>query len=277
MRYLITLLFFLSGIGCFAQNYKAATYNIRMNTESDGINQWDNRKEWVTSQVLDLTVDVFGTQEGLPEQVSYLDSTLSNYDYAGVGRRDGVSAGEHSAIFYNKSNLQLLEEGTFWLSETPEKVSMGWDAANLRVCTFVLLKDLESDAHFWVFNAHLDHRGATARLEALKLIWERAESLNTQNYPMLVMGDFNAVPGSDPINFLSTHLNDSRDISQTKPVGPIGTFNGFDTTHPLEERIDYIFVSNDITVESYSVINEIKDNRTPSDHLPVVVEFTLKD
>ena len=90
---------------------------------------------------------------------------------------------------------------------------------------------------------------------------------------MLVMGDFNAIPGSDPINFLTTHLKDSRDISKTEPMGPIGTFNGFDTTHPLEDRIDYIFVSEDITVESYSVINEIKDNRTPSDHLPVVIQF----
>jgi endonuclease/exonuclease/phosphatase family metal-dependent hydrolase len=271
----LSLLLFLITIGCNNQSYTAATYNIRMNTESDGINRWDNRKDWVKNQILELNLDVFGTQEGLPEQISFLDSTLIEYDYAGVGRRDGVSEGEHSAIFYKTDKFNLVEKGDFWLSETPEQVSKGWDAAVIRICTYTLLKNKESDDMFWVFNAHLDHIGATSRLEALKLIQKRADSLNTDNYPIVVMGDFNALPDSPPIQFLSEHFQDSRVISKTEPLGPVGTFNGFDTNHPLENRIDYVFVSDRISIGSYSVVNEIRDNRTPSDHLPVVIEFTL--
>jgi endonuclease/exonuclease/phosphatase family metal-dependent hydrolase len=121
----------------------------------------------------------------------------------------------------------------------------------------------------------MDNRGATSRLESLKLIWDKVEELNTQKYPVLVMGDFNAVPDSPPIAFLSKHMNDTRNSSQTTPSGPIGTYNGFDTSHPLDERIDYIFASDDVEVHSYQVINAIQNNRTPSDHLPVIIDFEI--
>ena len=276
MKFIFTLsILFYSSSLISAQDYTAATYNIRMNTESDGVNRWENRKDWVSSQILDLSLDVLGTQEGLPEQIAYLDSTLNEFDYAGVGRRDGISEGEHSAIFYRTDKFELLKKGNFWLSETPEEVSKGWDAAVIRICTYVLLRDKETNKRFWVFNAHLDHVGVTSRLEALKLVQERSASLNKEHDPVLVMGDFNALPDSPPIKFLSKHFSDSREVTQKKPDGPIGTFNGFDTTHPLDIRIDYIFVSEGVEVKSYSVMNDIQYSRTPSDHLPVVIDFTI--
>lgn len=274
---LLFVLILLTSTPGFGQSYTAATYNLRLNIESDGINQWENRKERLANQVEQLAPDILGTQEGLADQIQYLDSTLTNYSYTGVGRDDGAAKGEYAAIFYNTKKFESIKNGTFWLSETPDTVSMGWDAAYLRVCTYTLLFDEAQNNHIWVFNAHLDNEGEQARLESLKLIWENIREQNTANHPVLLMGDFNAEPGSPPIAFLTPKMNDSRDESLTDPEGPEGTFNGFNTSHPLDQRIDYIFVSDDIEVQNYRTINEIKQNRTPSDHLPVFIGFTIPE
>ena len=269
------LLLILSG-PVLAQTYTAATYNMRLNVESDSVNRWDNRKAWFTDQVKSFSPDVMGTQEGLPGQISYLDSVFNQYEYAGVGREDGAQKGEYSAVFYNAEKFNLINQNTFWLSETPDKVSTGWDAALPRICTFVLLEDIQNKQRFWVFNTHFDHIGKQARLESAKLILEKINELNRQDYPVLMMGDLNSMPDSPPITFISEHMNDAKEASKSEPKGPVGTFNSFDTSHPLDTRIDYIFTNDDITIHSYEVINEIKNNRTPSDHLPVVVTFSLK-
>lgn len=259
----------------FCQNYSAATYNVRLNLESDGINRWDHRKEWLADQLQRYSPDIIGTQEGLHNQITYLDSTLASYDYVGVGRKDGIHAGEYAAIFFNTEKFINIDQGTFWLSATPDSVSIGWDAANIRICSYTLLFDPSNNTHLWVFNAHLDHVGTESRIESLKLIRSYIQKLNTKNYPVLLMGDFNAEPDSKPILYLTEYLSDARTVSSTPPIGPEGTFNGFDVSHPLDRRIDYIFVSKNIEIRKYTVINEIKDNRTPSDHLPVIVNFSL--
>lgn len=269
----VLLLFFFSS--CADQDYWAATYNLRLNIESDGINQWENRKAWLVNQVKALSPDVLGTQEGLHDQITYLDSTLSGYHYVGIGREDGATKGEYAAIFYKSDIFENLENGTFWLSETPDTVSKGWGANYERICTYTLLYDENHGQHLWVFNAHLDHESKQARSESVKLIWQKIQTLNDENYPVIFMGDLNAVPDSPPISFLNKHLRDSRNISENPPSGPIGTFNGFDVSHPLDRRIDYIFVDENISVHQYKVINEIQDNRTPSDHLPVFVNFSI--
>ncbi len=273
-RLIFTFLLFSTTFS-FAQPYTAVTYNIRFSTESDGINQWENRKAWLVDQVKEISPDVMGTQEGLHKQISYLDSTLSDNDYVGSGREDGKTAGEYAAIFYKRESFKSLESDTFWLSETPDSVSKGWGANFERICTYTLLFDENSDQHLWVFNAHLDHESRRARIESVKLIWEYIQKLNTQDYPVIFMGDLNAVPDSPPIVYISQHLNDSKSISHNEPIGPVGTYNGFGVSHPLDRRIDYIFVNDDIAVQRYKVINEIKDNRTPSDHLPVVASFNI--
>ena len=268
----ITFLLVVSSIS--AQTYTAASYNIRYDTENDGVNRWDNRKQWLVNQVKEFSPDILGTQEGLKHQIAYLDSALENFAFTGVGRSDGDTAGEYAAIFYNTGKLDLIEEGTFWLSDTPSQVSVGWDAALPRVCTYALLNDPETGFKFWVFNAHLDHVGEQSRLESLKLIWEKATRLNKSNHPLLLMGDLNAVLGSKPIQFITGKLQDTRASAKQIPTGPIGTFNGFDTSTPLDRRIDYIFANDKVEVYTYRVLNEVRQNRTPSDHLPVVITFS---
>jgi len=253
--------------------YSAMTYNIRYATERDGINSWDNRKEWVADLVNYYSPNVLGIQEGLFRQVSFLDSALVGYDFIGVGRDDAEKEGEFSAIFYQSDKLDLITSQTFWLSLTSEEPSYGWGANYRRVCTWAEFEVKETKKRFFVFNTHFDHESEEARIESAKLIHVKVRELNTENLPVVIMGDLNAIPDSEPIEFLTEFYNDSREISNRVPFGPVGTYNGFDTSHPLDVRIDYVFVSKDIQVDNYAVFSHSRENRTPSDHLPVFINF----
>jgi endonuclease/exonuclease/phosphatase family metal-dependent hydrolase len=255
--------------------YSAMTYNIRYATDRDGINSWDNRKEWVADLVNYYSPNVLGIQEGLFRQVSFLDRTLVGYDFVGVGRDDADKEGEFSAIFYQSDKLEMIRSQTFWLSLTPEEPSFGWGANYRRVCTWAEFEVKESKRRFYVFNTHFDHESEEARIESAKLIHMKVIELNAENLPVLIMGDLNAIPDSEPIEFLNEFYNDSREISNQIPFGPVGTYNGFDTSHPLDIRIDYIFVSKDIQVDNYAVLSNSRENRTPSDHLPVFINFQI--
>ncbi len=274
----LTLCLSLFCAGLFGQTYRIMTYNIRYDNPNDGENQWSNRKDFLSNQIAFNEPDVFGIQEGLHHQVTYLDSILSNYKYVGVGRDDGKTKGEYSAIFYNTKTLKVVEHVTFWLSETPNKISVGWDASMERICTYALFKDVNNQQLFWVFNNHFDHIGKEARLQSTKLIVKKIASLNKKNYPVFVTGDLNLRPESKPIQYLSKVMNDSRAISESKPFGPEGTMNGFKFERPVTSRIDYIFTSKDhIKVKKYGVLSDSKDCRYPSDHLPVLIEAVIND
>jgi endonuclease/exonuclease/phosphatase family metal-dependent hydrolase len=270
---ILCLVMKLSG---FAQSLKLITYNIRLQTASDGPNSWTNRKDFLTGQLVFYAPDVFGVQEALPEQVNDLTTALPLYGMVGTGR-DGFGKGESSNIFYRSNRFTLKDSGTFWLSETPGKISKGWDAALNRVCTYVLLKDKQSKKTFWVFNTHLDHIGEVARTKSLELILHTIDSLNTRKYPVVLMGDFNSEPQTPRITALREKMNDARLISEEPPFGPQGTFNGFKHDQPVTALIDYIFVSkfNGLKVMKYAILSDSRDLRYPSDHLPVYVELSI--
>ncbi|SNR69925.1 endonuclease/exonuclease/phosphatase family protein [Lutibacter flavus] len=272
---IIGTLFFTMGFG---QELKIMTYNIRLDVASDGENAWPNRKDYLVSQLKFYAPDIFGIQEGLPHQVTYLNEGLKNYNFFGEGR-DGGNEGEYSALYYKKNKFQLEQSGTFWLSETPKKVSKGWDAALPRICTYGLFKHKESGLKFWVFNTHLDHMGAIARVKSLDLILDRIENLNSQNLPVMLIGDFNLEPNSEAISNLKTKMKDSREISSVAPYGQEGTFNSFNYNKMASKRIDYIFVSNSdvIKVEKYATLNNSYKLKYPSDHFPVFVQLKLKE
>lgn len=255
-----------------AQSVTMMTYNIRLSLKSDGPNAWDNRKENVAGQILFYEPDIFGIQEGLPEQVDYLDSALQDYSFIGVGRDDGARKGEFSAIYFRTDKFKLLQSGTFWLSPTPDKPSKGWDAAYPRVCTYGQFQDQKSREKFWVFNTHFDHVGDKARKEAAKLILKKMGSLNHEGLPVILSGDLNLTPDQAPIQMLAAEMQDSRLASKMPPFGPVGTWNGFDFNSPLDRRIDYIFVSMDVKVNKYAVLTDSRDQKFYSDHLPVFVE-----
>lgn len=266
----------LIGITVQAQEHSVMTYNIRYATENDGVNQWENRKDWVSTLIQFYEPDVFGIQEGLQSQVNYLDDELSTYEYIGVGRDDGKTSGEYAAIFFRADKLEVLDSGTFWLSQTPGEPSFGWGANFRRIATWAKFKVKETGTEYFVFNAHLDHEVAEARLNSVKLIHEKASDWNTENLPVFIIGDLNARPDNPPIEYLNSVYKDSKNISEYPAYGPEGTFNGFDTSHPLDARIDYIFVNDKVRVHKYAVLSDTQNERTPSDHLPVLIEFSLK-
>jgi endonuclease/exonuclease/phosphatase family metal-dependent hydrolase len=239
------------------QELKVMTYNIRLDIASDGENNWSNRRERVSDLIQFYEPDIFGIQEGLPHQVQYLDSLLSDYKVFGDGR-DGGKKGEHSSIFYKSSMLELIEFNTFWLSETPDAISKGWDAALNRVCTFGLFKNKKTMQLFWVFNTHFDHVGEIARRKSAQLIHQKIEQVNSRNYPVIIMGDVHSKKASKLI------------------YNSGGTFNGFDFHKPIgnDKEIDHIFVSKkSFEVKKYAVLTDSYSCKYPSDHFPVLVEL----
>lgn len=270
---LVVFLLFVSGI-FYGQNLKIMTYNIRLDVASDGENAWPNRKEYFTSQIQFYSPDIFGVQEATPGQVDYIASALNDYNKFGIGREEG-GLGEACTIYYKKDRFKLEDSNTFWLSETPDKVSRGWDAACNRVCTYGLFKDLKTKKSFYVFNIHLDHMGEEARIKGVQLVLSKMAALNTKKYPAFLMGDFNSEPNTPQIAEIKKVMDDTKDISKEKPFGPSGTFNDFKHNEPVTLLLDYIFISKDsgLKVEKHAVLSDSKDLKYPSDHLPVYIEI----
>ncbi len=272
--FFLALVIFLFINITYGQEIRLMTYNIRYDNPNDGENAWSNRKEVLVNQIRFYGPDVLGTQEGLEHQDNYLDANLKQYEYVGVGRADvkEKGAGEFSALFYNAGKFDKLDGGTFWLSETPDKPSRGWDASLNRICTYVLLESKSTGKKFWVFNTHFDHRGKEAREKSAELIIRKIEEINTGGFPVALMGDFNLVPEAPPIQYMSSKLNDAYKYSIQPPFGPEGTFNGFDVCKNPDRRIDYIFVSKGkIIVKKYAVLADVADLKFPSDHFPVFI------
>lgn len=260
-----------------AQTFKIMTYNIRLDVASDGENDWTHRKDFLNGQLQFYAPDVFGVQEAKPNQVLDIAAALPQYSYVGTGR-DGIGKGESSNIFYAKDKFKVIESNTFWLSDTPDVISMGWDAACNRVCTYALLKNVKSNKLIWVFNTHLDHMGELARTKGLELILSRIEKLNSKKYPVVLMGDFNSEPKTERIIALKSKMDDARTVSKEKPFGPYGTFNGFKYHEAVSVLIDYIFLSKGkaVSVNKYAVLSDAKDLKYPSDHFPIFVEINYE-
>lgn len=250
-------------------------YNIRMNTPSDGDNAWPLRKEKVAGLLTFHGADIFNIQEGLPEQMDDLTSLLPAFDHVGVGRDDGKRQGEHMGIFYRKDRFQKLDAGMFWLSETPDKPGLGWDAVCNRYVQWIKLKDNITKKTFFVFDTHFDHRGNKAREESAKMILRYIKDINKENLPLILTGDLNLVPTSAPVQTILTVLKDAMDVSQTPHYGPANTSGGFDVK-VLRAKIDYIFVNDGVTVLRHGHLTDSFGLAYPSDHIPVLAEVRIK-
>lgn len=256
-----------------SQDFNVMSYNIRLSTEGDKDNWWEHRKEAVVDLIKRNDPISFGVQEALETQMDFIDQSLSDYSYVGVGRDDGKRGGEFSAVFYKKG-LKVLESGTFWLSTTPEKVSKGWDAALPRVCSYAKF-ETEDGKQFWHFNTHFDHVGVEARANSAQLIVDKIKEMTDKKDAVILTGDFNVTPDTDPYANITKYMDDDAKKSKTKITGPYGTFSGFDVNSKLERRIDYIF-SRKLKVLSYSHLDDKRDNGLwVSDHLPVLVKFSF--
>lgn len=278
-KLLLLLVFVIFLTNGFAQNenIKVMTYNIRCGycEDSSDVNNWSKRKYLVAYVIKNHNPDLIGLQEAEQFQIKDLVEMLDDYDWIGVGREDGKEKGESAAIIYRKNRFVLEEQKTLWLSETPELVSKGWDAALNRTVTIVKLKDLKSSKEFYFFNTHFDHIGEIAKTESSRLIISEIDKL-AASYPVILTGDFNYTSRSDGYKIIIEKLSDAKTISKNESIGGSITFNGFGKDIQPDNKIDFIFV-NDKT----EVINHIIDTTTyndlyPSDHYPVISELKLK-
>ena len=257
------------------------TWNIRYDNRGDGANAWRHRRDWVAEIIRREQPDVLGLQEVLLGQLDDLRKSLPEFAVYGVGRDDGKQRGEFVPIFYRKDRLKLLDSGTFWLSPTPEQAgSKGWDAAITRIASWVKLKEKQTGKTFYVINTHFDHRGATARSESAKLLVKQLRE-QFADHPVILTGDFNTTPGSAPYQTLVTVegeklsiFGDTFTTSATKPEGPDSTWNGFTRIVP-KQRIDFIFTTPTIEVLTHRTLDDQREERFPSDHLPVVTKLRL--
>ncbi len=277
MKKIILVLLILAPATLFSQQMNIVSFNIRYNNPGDRINAWPNRIEMVTGLLQFHDVDIFGLQEALYEQITDIQKNLPEYEWFGVGRDDGVKAGEFSPIFFKKSKFILLNKGNFWLSENCEKPGLGWDAACNRIVAWGKFQSKITGKQFLVFNTHFDHVGAEARKNSAILIRNKIEEMTyNNNLPVILTGDFNLTPDKLPISLLKKYMTDSFDVSKTPHYGPAETFNGFKWDAPLDRRIDYIFIHGRIKVLKHATLTDSKNQRFPSDHFPVFAKVQLK-
>lgn len=259
---------------------RVMSYNIRYDNPDDGPNRWELRRERLANLVRLQRPDFAGMQEPLHHQLEWLDGELSGMEWIGVGRSDGAESGEYSPIFYNSARFELVagSDSTIWLSPAPGGTgSRGWDAALPRILTFGIFRERESGQQIMVFNTHFDHRGDTARAESARLIAETVRKLaGSEGLPAVITGDFNATPDSEPYAIMTDgELRDAYSASELPHVGPLFTYEGFEVGGSEDpRRIDYIFVNEAVNIRSHAILSTFRDRRYPSDHLPVVVEFT---
>ena len=265
----------------FDSSFRVMSYNVRFNQVEDDQNQWEFRKNRLISLIQSHAPDLLGVQEPLPEQVFDLKTALSEYDEYGVGRDDGDNQGEFNTIFFRFARFELLDKGTFWLSETPEIAgSKGWDANKTRICGWVKLRDRETQQSLYYFNTHFDHSGVAARLESARLLLARIENIADSSTPVILTGDLNTGPDSDPYRIITTNssVQDAINLTETPHDGPNGTWATFSVAENLGDRIDYIFVTpQNIRVLKHAILTDSNNEYYPSDHLPVIAEIVIKD
>ena len=301
-RFYISVVLIVFAVMQLSAQMLVGSYNIRYKNGGDSVkgNVWEKRCQVICDQVNFMAPDIFGTQEVLHIQLVDMLAGLDGYDYIGVGRDDGNMAGEYAAIFYKTNRLRLLDSGNFWLSETPDRPGLGWDAACVRICSWGKFagQTATDDEAFFFFNLHMDHVGVVARREAAKLIVRKISEI-AQGAPVIVTGDFN-VDQNDEIYSIFTQsglLKDSY-LASRLSFAENGTFNSFDTGLYTDSRIDHIFVSPAINVDAYGIltnsywtpdstsVGQLKGHdapqqidfsrytrRQPSDHYPVFVRL----
>ncbi len=274
MRILYVLLMTLS-LSTEAQSIKVMTYNIRLDTPVDSVNQWPKRTQKVFDLIRKYDPDILGVQEAIHHQLIDLIKNLPEYEYIGVGRDDGKTKGEYSAILYKKKRFKVIQQNTFWLSKTPDVPgSKDWDAAITRVASWGILKDTKTKTEFLIMNTHFDHIGKEARTNSATLLKQKAIELG-KNLPIILTGDFNCLREEPPYAAIM-NPEGIQFIDDALPGTIIGTFCGFKVNGFECKAIDYIFHTSHWMASDYTVIDDNDGKYYPSDHLPVMTTFKIK-
>jgi endonuclease/exonuclease/phosphatase family metal-dependent hydrolase len=255
------------------------SFNIRYGTAADGDNAWEHRRDAVIEVIDAFRVDVLGVQEALHFQLVELAAALPRYQRIGVGRADGAEAGEYAAILVDRTRLEVLEQGTFWFSDTPEAPgSASWGNDIPRICTWARLRDREANRTFYVYNVHWDHQSQPSRERSAALLAETIGARAAADDPVLVTGDFNAGEANPAFRYLleAPGLGLFDTFREVHPdASEVGTFNGFEGT-TTGEKIDAVLASVHWQVVGAGIIRSARQGRYPSDHFPVMATLVLR-
>ena len=271
----VLLLFFAS---YFAQNtIDVMSFNIRLGSVDDGENHWNIRKDKVKSLINYYEADFVGLQEAQKFQIDYLLEKNELYNYLGKPRDNGENA-EHSCVFYLKNKYKVLEQNTFWLSETPNQSTKSWDAAYPRIVTYALFENLKTKKKVWVMNTHFDHVGVVARQKSAEIILNKIKELQAKKKaPVVLTGDFNSLKSDAWMKPFFDNLQEASTSCKTEPYGGTATWNGFNFKEKPTEQIDFIFSSkNNTVIRKFRTITDFYDFKYPSDHLPIIAEIKLQ-
>jgi endonuclease/exonuclease/phosphatase family metal-dependent hydrolase len=270
MRIFLFIYFLLSNL--VSDEIKVISYNVRYNNPNDGKDIWENRRSTIVNFIKNENPDFLGLQEVNHAQLLFLNSNLSNYSFVGVGRDDGKTKGEYSPIFYNNNLFDLIKSDTFWLSSTPDKISVGWDASMERICTYAVFKSKTNKKNIWLFNTHFDHIGIEAREKSADLIISVINKLTEPEDYVVLTGDFNLLDDSKPIMNLQSNFNDTnKNLEKTDKS--YGTFNNFKLNFVSKSRIDYVFEKNFKLINSRHIIVKTPEGRWASDHHPILAKL----
>ncbi len=286
-------------LSCKAQNQIiVGSFNIRCPSTTDNINgnDWHIRMPHMCRLIRFYEFDIIGLQEVYKSQLDSLAANLKDYSYIGSDIQVLKATGVYNSIFYNKNKFILLDQGDFWLSETPDKPSKGWDAKYVRMCSWGIFRVKATNDTIYFCNIHLDNVGAKSRAMSAKLVADFINKKRKQ-YPVILVGDLNSNDDSDAYRNLTTvgHLADTYTKAEMTYM-PAGTYNGFKFTQYNKARYDYVFVTNDFDVKRWMTITDyywqeqvteeklgtapktkkIYIQKTPSDHYPVMVKLRLK-
>ena len=259
---------------------KVMSFNIRYGTAGDGDDHWDKRKEMVFDLISGQGADVVGVQEALDFQMDQIGQALRGYASVGVGRDDGVRAGEWCGIFYRKDRFTAADSGTFWFSNSPwAPGTMHWGNKIPRICTWVRLMEKKTQRAFYVYNLHFDHQSQPSRVKSAELLARRTAARDPKD-PLVVMGDFNITLDNPAMLYLRRlgypnapiELLDTWRLLHSDTKEP-ATFHGF--KGGVEgANIDHILIEQPTEVLDVQVDMTHCDGRYPSDHYPV--KATLK-
>lgn len=259
------------------QNLAVMSYNIRLGSVDDGANNWNIRKQKLVDLIKYYDADFIGVQEAQVPQLEFIKQNNPQLDFIGLPRSEDSNA-EYSAILYKKDQYKVLEQKTSWLSETPEKVSKGWDAAYNRIITYGLFQDKKTKKTFWVINTHFDHVGKVARQKSLELIDQLIQDLTKKkNVPTFFMGDFNMNHDDASVKYIQNKYLDTR-LNAGLVYGPNFTWEDFKFNVKGTEVLDYIFYkkNENVTCKSFNTIDDFYDFKYPSDHLPILAKFIIE-
>lgn len=237
--------------------------------EKENIGTYAIRRPLLKKVFRNYNADIIGMQEVTNVWEEYFDKDLKDFKKLLVYR--GRKNKEAVPIFWKDDKLEALDHGHFWLSETPDTESFGWNAACLRITCWILFKIKENGKIFAFVNTHLDHISEEARINGLKLIRNFTEKHFGKDTPLVLTGDFNALPDSETVKNANKLFNDARKVA--KETTDEITFHGYsDSTNQI---IDYIYLSSDISCDKFQVIKEFDSGNPQSDHYGLLAEINI--